>query len=476
MGHMRSSATTVLCIALLYAAWIEAAPITGEQEQLISTIRDKAEAEVEEEKQKTSKYATKLDKETATLEANQQFVQNELAGIKEDDAQLKHMDGEENQAVADAKQLAMMAGNGKVSDSQVKEMVDKEHDAASLSEKIQREGERVEKSFQGIKTDLEQANVPRAAKKKASELGDNEYPEGALNDDGNVGSFQDRVKEVEASANAMVTSAEQKASETQTKEKASRQQLAELSTAATQGYKRLSKAEARLASDLNGHKDLRLEHDIEEKEADLQKRSRKRLGETRNPYVTSGGCDPSSDPDCDDQSGANGSKDGQTTDGSDQTTGDESAEEADNQDDTQADTNDDSGDPEKLITAKHAKSHSIQAKVMKITGAKKSNLGEGLSPELQAAEQAAENAASTNEGASTEQAAEKTTDVVDSSMPSPEAANFHQMQTQEAPAMATESDGEMADLNAIGEDAKALDEYQMSAKKEIEAIRNLIKV
>ena len=36
--------------------------------------------------------------------------------------------------------------------------------------------------------------------------------------------------------------------------------------------------------------------------------------------------------------------------------------------------------------------------------------------------------------------------------------------------------GEMADLNAIGEDAKALDEYQMSAKKEIEAIRNLIKV
>merc|ERR1712086_161620 len=177
----------------------------------------------------------------------------------------------------------------------------------------------------------------------------------------------------------MVTSAEQKASETQTKEKAARQQLAELSTAATQGYKRLSKAEARLASDLNGHKDLRLEHDIEEKEADLQKRSRKRLGETRNPYVTSGGCDPSSDPDCDDQSGANGSKDGQTTNGSDQTTGDESAEEADNQDDTQADTNDDSGDPEKLIAAKHAKSHSIQAKVMKIS---RKRLGETRNPHV----------------------------------------------------------------------------------------------
>merc|ERR1712146_269008 len=87
-----------------------------------------------------------------------------------------------------------------------------------------------------------------------------------------------------------------------------------------------------------------------------------------------------------------------------QTTGDDSAPEADNQDDTQADTNDDSGDPEKLITAaKHAKPHGIQAKVIKITGANKSDLGEGLSPELQAAEQAAENAASMDEGVRTEQ-------------------------------------------------------------------------
>lgn len=158
-----------------------------------------------------------------------------------------------------------------------------------LTDNIDREALQVDQSYKRVKQDLENANVPRrdthAIKKRSIKkdkrirLGEKQKErEHELRGAGDDGTYDDRVKEVEATADEMSTHMKVKEAEAAKKEQAARSALTEMSNIASKAYADVTKAEERLAGDLNGHKDRDLERDIEQKEQDIEEREQDNLG------------------------------------------------------------------------------------------------------------------------------------------------------------------------------------------------------
>merc|ERR1711998_126308 len=221
------------------------APITEQQEQLLSQVREAGQTEAAQEEAKTAAINKKVDKQELQLKSNERFAQSMSAEVKSDAESLDTMKTEENQSIEDAKQMgtdahAVTPSNLATEDQNIEHL---DADATSLSNKIQSQAEKLDQQLQAAETKMRNVGIS-----------DN----------------LDQLSQAESTAEEAVSNA--KDDEQQAGDKLSnvKNEMASLKQEASQGLQQLEKSEARLKMDLNGHTDAQLEKDIMNKAHDLE--------------------------------------------------------------------------------------------------------------------------------------------------------------------------------------------------------------
>jgi len=406
-----------------------------DHEQLIENIRDAAEADIQKAEAHTAELNARAAAEEKVLSDNKQFAQEAIARGSEDVQTLDKMENQEHKGIEDSKEIESLSTSEPLYINAEKEMSAVDHDAESLSENIQSEGEEVDHSFKSLKKDLEDANVPRKAKlamQTKKVLGASQDPTETnfkhnFEPANNAMSFKEKIRKAESEANELVEKAEKQESEAEQQEKDTRIELNSLSDEAKTSYKQLTQSEARLEHDLASHKDLDLEKDIADKEADVEANSKKaKLGEAKSSSLQAAvvAAEAQADSEAEAEQGvapmSSAGTDGSEPADSDSTNSAEAEQgvtpmstdgsEPDDSDSTNADTNQDGSDSEETP--------------------------------------------------------------VDGSDQSPDGAAPRAQQRRSVRPMSTAAnDGISADLSAIDDDAMQLEQFQKNAVKEIEAIK-----
>jgi len=272
----------LVVLALVLAVVAQSAPITEQQEQLLSQVREAGQTEAAQEEAKTAAINKKVDKQELQLKSNERFAQSMSAEVKSDAESLDTMKTEENQSIEDAKQMdtdahAVTPSNLATEDQNIEHL---DADATSLSNKIQSQAEKLDQQLQAAETKMRNVGISdKLAPTQAAPVSVDEPGMGGKGGKGmkkaSLGEsqdsdYQDQLSQAESTAEEAVSNA--KDDEQQAGDKLSnvKNEMASLKQEASQGLQQLEKSEARLKMDLNGHTDAQLEKDIMNKAHDLE--------------------------------------------------------------------------------------------------------------------------------------------------------------------------------------------------------------
>jgi hypothetical protein len=272
----------LVVLALVLAVVAQSAPITEQQEQLLSQVSEAGQTEAAQEEAKTAAINKKVDKQELQLKSNERFAQSMSAEVKSDAESLDTMKTEENQSIEDAKQMdtdahAVTPSNLATEDQNIEHL---DADATSLSNKIQSQAEKLDQQLQAAETKMRNVGISdKLAPTQAAPVSVDEPGMGGKGGKGmkkaSLGEsqdsdYQDQLSQAESTAEEAVSNA--KDDEQQAGDKLSnvKNEMASLKQEASQGLQQLEKSEARLKMDLNGHTDAQLEKDIMNKAHDLE--------------------------------------------------------------------------------------------------------------------------------------------------------------------------------------------------------------
>jgi len=257
-------------LALALAVVAQSAPITGQQEQLLDNIQNAADDQAAQDEDKAEATNAAAKKVELQLESNQNFAQSMSQQVADDASVLEKMKADEKQSIKDARKIDSDA-QAATSDNMENEEEDMERldaDAENMSDEIQRDAEKLDKKLLDAKAKMKSVGI-------SEELGESQDPENddpSTAQDGNFNQddYSDQLSQAESDAEDTVAQAQQDRQAAEDRKMAAEDKMSDLKQQASQGLKQLKKAEARLAMDLNGHTDTQLEHDIENKVADME--------------------------------------------------------------------------------------------------------------------------------------------------------------------------------------------------------------
>jgi hypothetical protein len=269
----------LVIVALALAVVVNSAPISPEQENMLQNIEGAAQSQVSADEAKTAKANEEANKKQLQLKSNQNFAQEMSQKVTSDAEVLKTMKADEEKSIEDAEKIETDAESASADQAQDIERLDQ--DAEGMSQEVQSDAEKLDKQLRAAEDKMKAVGISDNEEKnlgEASDGGDTEdhSPDSGF-DGGNdapaaepTGDYQMQLSQTEASAEQEVSKADADEKAAEARSSAVDSQLQTLKNQAKQGLQQLEKSEKRLTVDLNGHTDVQLEQDIENKAHDME--------------------------------------------------------------------------------------------------------------------------------------------------------------------------------------------------------------
>jgi len=277
-----------LCMALVVVSHQAPLPddsmssMSSQQDGLIRNVELQADEAVRAADDKARRYNAEAAQAEATMQANKKFAQDGMAtvatavnGLNEMEAKEQQVNEDMQTIETDVQKLRSAEENREYNRGlrTGQDLMAKDQDARQNTQEIDSAAADVDNSLGQLQSDMSAANVPTGAGKLAAE----QTPQHTsmlskdLGESNRDMPYAQRLSEVEEQSNAAVSAAQNDEMEAKTHWQNDMNELTRESSQAGDAFQQLQKAKARLDNDLNGHKDKRLERDIQDKLADIER-------------------------------------------------------------------------------------------------------------------------------------------------------------------------------------------------------------